>query len=89
MAEEKTTVVKTKKEKPQKSKKDKKDKQPGKVKKYFADLKSEMTKITWYSKKDTAKSSGLVIAVIIVFAVVIGLIDLGFAELIALLGRIY
>ena len=86
MAEEKTKVVKTKKEKPQKSKK---DKQPGKVKKFFTDLKSEMKKITWYSKKDTAKSSGLVIAVIVVFAVIIGLIDLGFAELIALLGRIY
>ena len=86
MAEEKTTVEKTKKEKPQKSKK---DKQPGKVKKYFADLKSEMKKITWYSKKDTMKSSGLVIAVIVVFAAIIGLIDLGFAELIALLGRIY
>ena len=86
MAEEKTKVVKTKKEKPQKSKK---DKQPGKVKKFFTDLKSEMNKITWYSMKDTAKSSGLVIAVIVVFAVIIGLIDLGFAELIALLGRIY
>ena len=86
MAEEITKVEKTKKEKPQKSKKDKK---PGKVKKFFADLKSEMHKITWYSKKDTAKSSGLVIAVIVVFAIVIGLVDLGFAELIALLGRIY
>ncbi|MBQ7325035.1 MAG: preprotein translocase subunit SecE [Clostridia bacterium] len=86
MAEEKTTVVKTKKEKPQKPKK---EKQSGKVKKFFTDLKSEMNKITWYSKKDTAKSSGLVIAVIVVFAVIIGLIDLGFAELIALLGRIY
>ncbi len=86
MAEEITKVEKTKKVKPQKSKK---DKQPGKVKKYFADLKSEMKKITWYSRKDTVKSSGLVIAVIVVFAVVIGLIDLGFAELIALLGRIY
>ena len=86
MAEEKTKVEKTKKEKPQKSKK---DKQPGKVKKYFADLKSEMKKITWYSRKDTAKSSGLVIAVIVVFAIVIGLIDLGFNNLIALLGRIY
>ena len=86
MAEEITKVEKTKKEKPQKSKKDKK---PGKVKKFFADLKSEMHKITWYSKKDTAKSSGLVIAVIVLFAIVIGLVDLGFAELIALLGRIY
>jgi preprotein translocase subunit SecE len=86
MAEEITKVEKTKKEKPQKSKKDKK---PGKVKKFFADLKSEMHKITWYSRKDTAKSSGLVIAVIVVFAIVIGLIDLGFNNLIALLGRIY
>ena len=60
-----------------------------KASKFFADLKSEMKKITWFSKKDTIKSSGLVIAVLVVFAIVIGAIDWTFGQLIALLGTLY
>ena len=88
MAEEKTVAVKA--EKPKKAKKQKaKKEKTRKVSKFFADLKSEMKKITWYSKKDTAKSSGLVIAVLIVFAIVIGAVDWSFGQLIALLGTIF
>lgn len=88
MADEKNTAVKAekpKKEKPQKTKKEKSHK----IAKFFADLKSELKKITWYSKKDTAKSSALVIAVLVVFAIVIGGIDWCFGQLIALLGTLY
>ena len=88
MAEEKTAAVKAekpKKDKPRKAKKEKSHK----VSKFFVDLKSEMRKITWYSKKDTLKSSGLVIAVLVVFAIVIGAIDWSFGQLIALLGTLY
>ena len=88
MAEEKTTAVKAakpKKNKPAKAKKEKSKK----ASKFFADLKSEMRKITWFSKKDTLKSSGLVIAVLVVFAIVIGAIDWSFGQPIALLGTLY
>lgn len=88
MAEEKTTAVKAEKPKKDKPKKAKKEKSH-KISKFFADLKSEMHKITWYSKKDTLKSSGLVIAALIVFAIVIGAIDWSFGQLIALLGTLY
>ena len=54
-----------------------------------SDLKSEMKKITWFSKRDTLKSSGLVLAVLVVFAIVIGAIDWSFGQLIALLGTLY
>ena len=82
MAEEKTAVetAKPKKEKPKKEK--------GKIGKFFADLKSERKKITWYSKKDTLKSSALVIGVLVVFTIIIGCVDLGFSNLIALLAKL-
>ncbi|MBQ7354644.1 MAG: preprotein translocase subunit SecE [Clostridia bacterium] len=82
MAEEKKAVdtAKTHKEKPKKEK--------GKVGKFFADLKSERKKITWFSKKDTLKSSGLVIGVLVVCAIVIFGVDWCFAQLIALLAKL-
>ncbi len=85
MAEEKNTVetVSTKKEKAPKAKKEK-----GKIAKFFADMKSERKKITWYSKKDTLKSSGLVIGVLAVCAAAIFGVDWCFAQLIALLAKI-
>ncbi len=92
MAEEKdrgsaaAEPAKTNKDKPQ-TKKEKKQKSH-KVRGFFKDLKAETKKITWYSKMDTLKSSGIVIAAIVIFTVVIGLIDWGFGSLIALLGNI-
>ena len=88
MAEEKTAVVKAEKSKKSKPAKAKKEKSK-KASKFFADLKSEMKKITWFSKKDTLKSSGLVVAVLVVFAIVIGAIDWSFGQLVALLGTLY
>lgn len=88
MAEEKTTAVKAEKAKKSKPAKVKKEKSK-KASKFFSDLKSEMKKITWFSKRDTLKSSGLVIAVLVVFAIVIGAIDWSFGQLIALLGTLY
>ncbi len=84
MAEEKNTVVETKKEKSPKPKKEKSHK----ISKFFADLKSERKKITWYSKKDTLKSTALVIGVMVVFAIVLGAVDWSFNSLIALLAKL-
>ena len=88
MAEEKTAAVKAEKPKKSKPAKAKKEKSK-KASKFFADLKSEMKKITWFSKQDTLKSSGLVIAVLVVFAIVIGAIDWSFGQIVALLGTLY
>ncbi len=82
MADEKK-VVETTKPKKEKTKKEK-----GKIARFFSDLKSERKKITWYSKKDTMKSSGLVIGVLVVCAIVIGGIDWCFNTLIALLAKL-
>lgn len=91
MAEQKDQVSEVKetkvtKEKPQ-SKKEKKQKNH-KVRNFFRDLKAETKKITWFSKVDTIKSSALVIAIIVIFGAVLGLVDWGLSSLIALLANL-
>ena len=57
------------------------EKKEGRVAKFFRDLKSERKKITWPSKEDTLKKTGVVI--------VVGLLDLGFSKLVLLLGSLF
>lgn len=68
-----------------------KQKKPGffaKLGKFFKDLKSEFKKITWSNVKTTTKNFGIVLVVLIIFAVVIGLFDWGLTELLKLLGNL-
>ena len=58
------------------------------VKKFFKDNKSELHKVTWYSKKDTIKSTGLVIVVLVVASTAISLVDIGLNSLIMWLGSL-
>ena len=49
------------------------------LKKFWKTMKSELKKVTWNSRKQTFTSTLLVIACMAVFAVVIGLLDVGFS----------
>ncbi len=72
-------------------KKTSKDRKPGlgsKIKNFFKNNKSEMKKISWYGKAQTAKSTGVVIVVLIAASVVIGLIDLGLSNLLSWIGTL-
>ena len=78
-----------------KAKKDKKktskDRKPGlgsKIKNFFKNNKSEMQKISWYGKAQTAKSTGVVIVVLLIASVAIGLIDLGLSKLLMWIGQL-
>ena len=56
----------------------KKEKKPGLFKrmgKFFRECKSEMKKVTWLSRKETVKSSIIVVVVTVALAVLIGVID--------------
>ncbi|MDO5559983.1 MAG: preprotein translocase subunit SecE [Oscillospiraceae bacterium] len=64
--------------------KDKK-KQPGKVKKYFKDLKSEFKKVVWPSKKQVINNSSVVLATVILIGVFVGLFDTGLGFLLKLI----
>ena len=65
-----------------------------KIKKFWKSYKSELKKITWYSRKQTFNSTLLVLVCMVIAAVFIGVIDLGFSKgieglgsLVGLLGR--
>lgn len=91
-AEEAAEVIdeskKIKKEKPE-------EKKPGffarmkdKLKKFWKNYKSELKKITWYSRKQTFYSTRLVLACIIISAVFIGVLDFGFSMGLEGLGKL-
>lgn len=56
-------------------KKDKKDKKPKQFTKRVKETTSELKKVTWPSFKEVCKKTGVVLAVVIVFAGVLLLID--------------
>ncbi|MGN0574712.1 MAG: preprotein translocase subunit SecE [Ruminococcus sp.] len=59
-------------------------KKPGKIAKWFKDLKSEFKKVVWPSKKTVVDNTAIVLAVVIFSAVIIGLMDAGFLKLMEL-----
>ena len=59
-----------------------------KLKKFWKSYKSELKKITWYSRKQTFSSTLLVLACMVISAAFIGVLDLGFSKLIEGLGAL-
>ncbi len=82
---EKETKVKDEKKKSPKSNK------PGfgeRVKKFFKDYKSELKKIVWFGKKQTIKSTGVVIVALVIVSAVVSLLDIGLNALIMEIGKL-
>ena len=59
------------------------------ISKFFRDYGSELKKVTWSPWKDVKTNTLLVIASIAVIGVIIFVLDLGFSEIISLIGKIY
>ncbi|MEG1180144.1 MAG: preprotein translocase subunit SecE [Oscillospiraceae bacterium] len=84
-----TSDAKSKSSKSDKSSKDKSEKDKGgkkagkaaSFKQFFKDLKSETKKISWNSKEDTIKSTGVVLLVVCLIGVGIWIVDFGFTSL--------
>ncbi|MBR5746036.1 MAG: preprotein translocase subunit SecE [Clostridia bacterium] len=60
-----------------------------KIAKFFRDYKSEIQKISWYSPKETAKATGVVLVFLIALAVAIGVLDFLFTKGIELLANLF
>ena len=58
------------------------------IKKFFKDNKSELKKVSWFSRKDTIRSTGVVLVAIIAVSAAISLLDLGFSNLIMWIGSL-
>lgn len=56
---------------------------------YFRSLKSEIKKIVWSPWKQVKKNTAVVLAVVVAFAILIGVLDYGFAQSIVLLKNIF
>lgn len=86
MAEKEKNIASAKAEKAKKN-----SDKPGffaRLGKWFKGLKSEFKKITWSSRKTTFKNFGIVMAIVVASALVIGLVDIGLYELLDLLYRV-
>lgn len=55
-----------------------------KITRFFKDMKGEMKKVVWPSKKSVINNTGVVMVVLIAFSVCIGLIDFIFNALVGL-----
>lgn len=49
---------------------------------YFADSRAELSKVTWPNRRQTARLTVLVIIFSLIFAVILGGLDLVFSELV-------
>ena len=91
MAKEKLTkaeIAKIKSEKAAEKKSKKKKEKKHVIANFFKDFKSELKKITWYSRNDTIRDSVFVAIVLVLLATVVGLIDAGLNGLMTMLGNI-
>ena len=77
----------TKKPAKDSKKSDSKDtkKEPGKIGKWFKDLKIEFKKVVWPTKKTVINNTSVVLAVVIGSALLVGLLDEGFLTLLRLI----
>jgi preprotein translocase subunit SecE len=56
-----------------------------KIKQFFKEVRSELTKVTWTTREELIYSTLIVILVSIVLSVFIGIVDVGLSNLVALL----
>lgn len=64
---------------------DKKEKKENRLVRYLKGVRAEMRKVTWPSREETLRLTGIVLAVTFGMSAVLGLVDWVFAKLIALL----
>jgi len=86
---EETEESVTKEEKGKDAKKAKKKKAKShKVVNYLKELKSELKKITWYSRKDTLQATLWVCVALVIFGAILGLVDYLLGHGVAFLGTL-
>ena len=53
-----------------------------KITKFFSEVKTEMSKVTWSSREELVHSAVIVLSVMIVLAIFLGIVDFIFARLV-------
>ena len=49
---------------------------------FLRDVRSEVKKVTWPTRKETLASTAVVIIAVVIIAIYLGLVDLGFSKLV-------
>ena len=62
-----------------------KSKKPNRFVKWFKDLRSEIKKVVWPSKKTVVNNSAVVLITVVLSSIFVGALDLGFYELVKFL----
>ena len=75
-------------DKEKKPAKEKKEKKKGRLKEAWRGFKSEVRKVVWPSGKQVAKNTGIVLLVMLVFALMIGALDYAFLKGITALSEL-
>jgi preprotein translocase subunit SecE len=52
-----------------------------KIKKFLVDVRTEFKKVTWPTRDQTIKQTGVVLVVVAIVAVFLGVVDIGLSEL--------
>ena len=60
-------------------------KKPNRLVRWWRETIGEIKKVTWPTKEDALRMTKIVVVVIVIMALFLGLIDLGFSELIGLI----
>lgn len=55
------------------------------IKKFLVDVRTEFKKVTWPTRDQTIKQTGVVLAVVAIVSVFLGVVDLGLSELFKLI----
>jgi len=74
-------LEKASKDKDKKKTSDPEVKKPGKIRKWFKDLKSEIKKVVWPSKKTVINNTTVVMVTVIITSIFVGALDLGLVRL--------
>lgn len=56
-----------------------------KVKQFLKEVKTELKKVVWPTRKDTIASTTVVVIIVIIIAIFLGLVDLGLTRVIRLI----
>ncbi len=86
-----STATAPEKSEKKESKKPAKAKKPGLFKRignFFREYRSEMKKVVWYPRDRVIRDTGIAVAVLVACGAIVGVLDLLFAQLILLLGKI-
>ena len=87
MSKDTTSEKKVEKTKEKKAEKKSEKKEPGKISKWFKDLRIEFKKVVWPTKKTVVNNTTVVVSVIVLSSILVGLLDEGFLALFRLIYR--